>query len=146
MAGTIEGTLKHALFLSRHINQCDPQYVAVVVLLELGVSPKRSGFDHLKNAIMLRFRYPTQILTKDIYPAVGGAYDPKVSVFQVEQTIRSAITKAWENRDDRVWGYYFPPDRNGRIKKPSNAEFISIIARFIELWEGCCKEVSHERA
>lgn len=146
MTGTIEKTLEHALFLSRHINESDPQCAIVVVLVELGIATKRTGFDYLKTAILLRFKNPTQLITKELYPDVGRSYDPAVSSFQVEQAIRSAIVHAWKERDEKAWALYFPTDKEGAVKRPSNAEFISMIARFIELWQSCCKGGAHDGA
>lgn len=143
MVSTLEGTLEHALFLARHLNKCSPQCAAVAMLLELGVPTKRIGFDYLKNAIVLFCEDPTQMITKGIYPAVGQLYTPEASPFQVEQAIRTAVNDAWENRDEVVWNYYFPADGHGNTKKPPNAEFISRMGRFLELWQGCCEEVSY---
>lgn len=135
MISTIERTLDHALFLSRHIN--DLQCVIVAILIELGIPAKRNGFEYLKTAILLRYLHPTQLITKELYPDVGRSYDPEVSDFQVEQAIRSTIAYAWKNRDEEIWALYFPSGRDGTLKRPSNADFISMIARFIELWHGC---------
>lgn len=145
MGNTIGGTLRHAHFLARHLNKCELQYAVVAVLLELGIPTKRIGFDYLKNAIMLLFEDPAKMMTKGIYPAVSDLYDPEIGEFQIEQAIRSAITEAWKDRDEDVWSYYFPLDKNGNVKKPTNSEFISRIARFMELWQGCCKEVNYAR-
>lgn len=145
MLGTIEGTLKHALFLARYLNKSGLQYAVIAVLLELGIPTQDMGFDCLKNAIILTYDKPIQVLAKGLYPTVGQHYTPEVGEYQVEQAIRSAITKAWADRDESVWSYYFPPEANGKAKKPTNAEFITRIARFLELWEGCCKEVDYEK-
>lgn len=143
MARTIEGTLDHALFLARHLNNCDLQCKALVVLLDLGIPTDRDGFQYLKNAIVCYYRMPRQMITKDIYLEVGRLYDPKAGVKQVENAIRRVIVDAWHERDDEVWGCYFPR-RNGTVKKPSNREFISRVACFMELWQGCCKEAVYE--
>ena len=68
MTSTIEGTLKHALFMARHLNNCDIQCVVIAVLLELGVPTKGAGFDFLKKAILLTLDDPTQMVTKETYP------------------------------------------------------------------------------
>lgn len=140
MKCTIEGTLKHVLFYSKYLNNFDLQSVTVAVLIELGVATKRNGFDYLKKAVMLLYEEPVSQVTKDIYPAVGACYSPAVGKLQVEQAIRSAINEAWKNRDEDVWAYYFPQG-----KKPSNAEFISGIVRFLELLRGCRKEAAYEK-
>lgn len=54
------------------------------------------------------------------------------------------IGEAWQNRNTKVWGYYFPQYSGKKMSKPTNMEFISEIARFLELWRGCCEEVEYE--
>ena len=142
----IEDTLKHVLFLAKYLNHCDLNCMALVVLIELWFSTKMDGFDYLQNAIVLRCHDPTQRVTKSIYITVGQGYSPQLDKDQVEFAIRSAIVGAWKDRDESTWRCYFPVDRNGNVKKPTNAEFISRVARILELWQGCCKEVGHERA
>ena len=144
MESAIGDTLKHALFLARHLNTCDIQCVTVAMLLDLGIPTKRIGFDYLINAILLFCDDPAQMLTKEIYPAVGRLYDTGVGAWQIERAIRTAITEAWDSRNPRVWHYYFPQCEDG-AEKPTNAEFISGVGRFLELWKGCCKEVADER-
>ena len=144
MKSTIEDTLRHVQFLNRHLNTCDLQCMTVVILLELGISTKRDGFEYMKKGITLLCEDPVLLITKGVYPEIGECYDPPVSNMQVEHSIRSAITDAWTQRNKRVWGYYFP-DATGRDpKKPTNAEFITRIARILELWQGCRKEVCYE--
>ena len=142
MTSTIEDTLKHVLVMARYLNSSDPQSAAIAVLIDLGIATKSPGFAYLKDAIVLFLDDPIQLVTKGIYPAIGECYQSKPSAKQVEIAIRRAITDAWECRNERTWAYYFKPDRNGKIKKPTNAEFISMIAYFLELWKGCSKGVS----
>lgn len=141
MISTIEYTLKHVVFLARHLKDCDLQYVITAALLELGVPTKTMGFDYLEKAILIFFEHPARTLTKDIYPTVGNSYTPPVTAYQVEKSIRGAINEAWKERNDRIWCCYFPPDESGRIRRPSNGEFISMLARFLQLWQGSCKGV-----
>lgn len=144
MAGMIEGTLRHAQFYRRHIKNGDIQLATVAILLELGVPTKGAGFDYLKNAIIMFYDNPAQSITKELYPNVGKLYEPKVGYKVIEIAIRRAISTAWYNRNEKVWQYYFFPNGEGDLKKPSNAEFISMIAYFLELLQGC-KEGSYER-
>ena len=144
MKNTVEDTLRHVQFLNRHLNTCDLQCMVIVVLLELGISTKRIGFDYMKKGILLMCEDPALLITKGVYPVIGKCYQPPASNFQVEQSIRSAISDAWSQRNRRVWGYYFPDPMDGEPKKPSNAEFISRIARILELWQCCQKEASYE--
>lgn len=142
MASTIENTLVHALFFSRHLKYCDLPCVVVAVLMELGVPTKTAGFDYLKTAILVFMEDQTQMVTKDLYPTVAKAYTSKPGYAQIEKGIRRAISEAWARRDNDIWKCYFSANKDGNIEKPTNAEFISRIARFIELWQGCCKEVN----
>lgn len=140
MVSTIEGTLIHAVFLAKHLNGCDPQCAITAALLELAIPPRLIGFDYLEKAILLYYEDPTQTLTKEIYPSVGKSYNPSASSYQVERQIRTAINEAWRDRDDSAWNCYFP---QGITEKPTNGKFISMVARFVQLWQGCCEGVGY---
>lgn len=143
--GTLEETLEHALFLAKYFRKGDLQSVTIAVLFELGIDTDILGFEYLKRAIGLCCTAPGQMVMNEVYPSVGKMFDAKPNKHQVEQTIRTAITKAWKDRDDQVWRIFFPPDKNGVIQKPSNGEFITRIAYFLQLWQGCYKkEVKNE--
>ena len=96
------------------------------VLLSLGISTKLNGYAYLREAILLMIASPGQSVTKELYPAVGKICD--ASKTQVERSIRSAIGKAWENRDEAVWRLYFQNTNSDNPVRPSNAVFISAIA------------------
>ena len=145
MAIKIEKTLKHAMVLARHLNVCGLRYAAMAVLLELSVPTKGAGIDYLQNAILMAYSDPVQTFSNGIYQAVGQLYTPRAGEQQVEESIRRVIAEAWRNRDEQVWKFYFPEEADGHVARPSNAEFISRIVRFLELWEGCCKEVRYAR-
>ena len=141
MENTIDLTLKRVLFFARRLQGCDPMCVIILVLIDLRVDTHRDGFSYLKYAIERFYREPGH-LQKDIYPNVAERYSVDISVNQMDAAIRKVIEEAWKQRDEGVWSCYFQPDRNGKIRKPSNAEFIARIAIFVELWQGCCKEGS----
>ena len=143
MKNTIEETLKHVQFLNRHLNTLDLQCMVIVVLLELGIATKRDGFDYILKGIILMCDDPALLITKGVYPVIGECYDPPIGSQQIEYSIRSAINEAWLQRNGRVWGYYFPDSAGSKSKKPTNAEFITRIARIMELWQCCQKEVSY---
>lgn len=138
MVSTIEDTLRHAVFFANHIDGCNVECAITAVLLELGIPVKGLGFDYLVKAISLFIENPGQSYTKEIYPTIGKLYIPPTGRFQVERQIRVAIDSAWRNRDDGMWEIYFPANGVGNVNKPTNGEFISRIARFIQLWQGCC--------
>ena len=144
MKRTIEDTLRHVQFLNRHLNTVDLQCMIIVFLLELGIATKRDGFDYMNQGILLMCDDPALLITKGVYPEIGKCYTPPVGSQQIEHSIRSAINDAWTQRNSRVWGYYFPDSTGSKPKKPTNAEFITRIARILELWQRCQKEVSYE--
>ena len=144
MRSTINQTLDHVLFLARCLNKCDLQRVTIVMLMELGVPTACVGFEYLKRAILLRYEDPTRALSKDIYLDIVLRCRLN-SEEQVEQAMREAIKKAWEEGSDTAWNWYFAYDGHGKLNKPTICEFVSRIARILELWQGCSeKEVSHE--
>lgn len=139
MPYSLECALRRMSLLARHLNRCDPRYIIVILLMELGVSPTHDGFEYLKLAISMVFEDPWLSVTKEVYPNVSAACKRCVSDKQVEKAIRGAIQAAWKNMDKDAWARYFPLDLDGKIAKPSNAEFITRLARILELWKGCCQ-------
>ena len=99
---------------------------AARLLRSLGVEPKLSGYRCLCFAIPMVAERPN-IMMKEVYPIVAkhcGLSDARC----VERVIRSAIYKAWLNRDDTVWLCYFIRNRAGEVKRPTNKEFIASLA------------------
>ena len=143
MASPIEATLEHAIFLARHLNHCDYSTVVILILYELGFAPKNDGFIYLKKAIAKRYDKPTRRLKNDIYIELSAELDGIEDNDRIEQSIRRAISDAWEMRDEEIWSLFFPGMRKGNVDKPSNGDFIARVAWFVELWQGCCKEVAY---
>ena len=96
------------------------------LLLYLGISTNRKGYTYLREAITLYRSDPAQSMTKELYPAVGERCN--ADAFQVERAIRSAIEKAWLNRNEQAWRRYFQPGCGTPLHKPTNSEFISRLA------------------
>lgn len=95
------------------------------LLLSLNFPARLDGFLFLQAGIPLYMKNPGQAMTKELYVTVGAMFNKDRQ--QVERSIRSAIDKAWQHRDDRVWQQYFrTPD--GSVPRPSNSEFISRIS------------------
>lgn len=143
MTRKIERTLKHAQFLARHING-DLSSVVVAILIELDIPTNRDGFEYLKRSVIAIYEAPTRSLIKEVYAEIAKdnfVDDTKT----IDQAIITAINYGWKHKDDDAWSCIFPTQRFLRNKKPSNSEFITMVARFVELWEGCCKEVKHEK-
>lgn len=142
MSSNVDDTLVYVLLLTRHIRSGDVPRAILAVLLELGLQPNSDGFGHLRKAIYEKYCNPDQRVSA-VYLTVGKLNNADPDSNQVEQAIRTAIDAAWKNRDDEIWGLFFHKDKNGRIKRPSNSEFIARIACVMELWHGCSKEVCY---
>lgn len=108
------------------VSRPDPRAQISNLLIQLGIPTKLRGYTYLREAILLMVQDPDQAVTKILYPAVGNLCDSNPQ--QVERSIRSAIHRAWENRDNQQWQQYFPPGTDGIIPRPSNAQFISRLA------------------
>lgn len=136
MNSTIEKTLRHVLFLAKHLEKCNRNGALVVMLMELGVPTKYIGFDFLKYAIMLQYDDPSRALANDIYLEIMLRYK-QTSEEQVEHAIREAIRAAWRHGSREAWEWYFSYDGKHVVQKPTNSEFISKIAYILELWQEC---------
>lgn len=141
MSVIIDKALNHIQFLATIFGKDSVRHVIVVLLLELDVPTNYDGFDYLVRGITIYARDPSQMMVKGLYPAIASTYEKKVEAPQIESAIRSAIKAAWKRFDATAWNRYFP----GTTEKPANAEFISRLARILELWEGCCEENEHKR-
>lgn len=142
MERKINDTMMLVHFYSRHTKMFDPYCAAQMVLMELCVPPNCEGHDYLLHAIVERYHNSARTFHEGIYSIVGNYYATGLSVGQMETAMRYVINKAWNQREEDIWACFFPCCNGGRVKKPSNTEFISEIARFLWLWERCCQEVS----
>lgn len=124
----IAARLEHlACYLSpEQIAQPDLRAMISNLLLLFGIQTNRKGYTFLREAIGLFRQDPGQSMTKELYPAVGALCN--ADSFQVERAIRSAIEKAWTNREEGIWRRYFAPNRKEEMRKPTNSEFISRLA------------------
>ena len=99
------------------------------VLLGLGFSAKLDGYGYLVEAIPLYAHDPSQAITKELYVAVGERRNKEATL--VERSIRSAIDKAWRERDEGVWRRYFRCALDGTVPRPSNGSFIARMAQLL---------------
>lgn len=136
---------QRAKFLANHSEPGEFQSITLLILYDLGIPVRYSGFRYLKQVIPLAFQKPSQIFVKELLEEVGACYSPKVEYAAMETAIREAIRAAWRNRTDKKWKCYFPDQILQKRKQPSNGEFIAALVYFLEMWQGCCKEGSYER-
>lgn len=103
------------------------------VLHNLGVPAHIKGYNYLREAIICAVHDKTIIdgITKILYPQVAKTFNTTSS--RVERAIRHAVEVAWDRGDMEVvqqhFGYTISPLKG----KPTNSEFIALIADTIRL-------------
>ncbi|MDE7009557.1 MAG: sporulation transcription factor Spo0A, partial [Lachnospiraceae bacterium] len=100
---------------------------------EIGVPAHIKGYQYLREAIIMSVEDPEMLgsITKVLYPTIARKYQTTSS--RVERAIRHAIEVAW-NRGrmetlDAMFGYTINTGKG----KPTNSEFIALIADKIRL-------------
>ena len=111
------------------------ELVVTDIIHQIGVPAHIKGYHYLREAIMLSIESNDYInsITKLLYPTVAKKFSTTSS--RVERAIRHAIEVAWDRGDVDILNSYFGfTIHNGR-GKPTNSEFIAMIADKVRL--GC---------
>lgn len=103
------------------------------IMHEIGVPAHVKGYQYLRDAIILVVEDINYLgaVTKELYPAIAKKYDTTPS--RVERAIRHAIELAWDRGDTEKINKFFGYTVNGEKGKPTNSEFIAIIADKLRL-------------
>lgn len=103
------------------------------VILEIGVPAHIKGYQYLREAIMLATEDRELIsgVTKVLYPDIAKHHGTTAS--RVERAIRHAIEVAWDRGDADTLQHYFGCTINSAKGKPTNSEFIALIADKLQL-------------
>ena len=98
------------------------------IIHEVGVPAHIKGYQYLREAILLAVSDMDVInaVTKVLYPEVAKRFGTTSS--RVERAIRHAIEVAWDRGDLETLQKYFGYTVNGAKGKPTNSEFIAMIA------------------
>ncbi|WP_295752752.1 sporulation transcription factor Spo0A [uncultured Oscillibacter sp.] len=98
------------------------------VIHEIGVPAHIKGYQYLREAIMITVNDMEVInaVTKVLYPAVAKRFGTTPS--RVERAIRHAIEVAWDRGDLETLQKYFGYTVSNTKGKPTNSEFIAMIA------------------
>lgn len=107
--------------------------VVTNLLHEMGIPTNLKGYKYLKEAIIMNINNTNIIykMTKKLYPQIANKFHTTSS--RVEHAIRSAIETAWERGDQKIIENIFAYTISSQKGKPTNSEFISIIAEKIRL-------------
>ena len=103
------------------------------IIHQIGVPAHIKGYQYLRTAILLTIKDSDIInsVTKILYPSVAKKYSTTTS--RVERAIRHAIEVAWDRGDVDTLNSYFGYTIQNNRGKPTNSEFIAMIADNLRL-------------
>ncbi len=111
----------------------DLEDVVTTTLHKMGVPAHIKGYVFLRQAIIASINDPSiiNLVTKRLYPDIAKMNSTTAS--RVERAIRHAIEVAWDRGNVDVLDEYFGYTINNMRGKPTNSEFIAMIADKIRL-------------
>ena len=103
------------------------------IIHEVGVPAHIKGYQYLREAILIAVKDMDVInaVTKVLYPEVAKRFGTTAS--RVERAIRHAIEVAWDRGDLETLQKYFGYTVSNTKGKPTNSEFIAMIADRLQL-------------
>ena len=98
------------------------------IIHDIGVPAHIKGYQYLRTAIVMaaQNRGVIDAVTKQLYPSVAMVHGTTPS--RVERAIRHAIELAWDRGNVDTLNGYFGYTISGNRGKPTNSEFIAMIA------------------
>ena len=111
----------------------DLELMVTEIIHQIGVPAHIKGYHYLREAIILSIKDGEMInsVTKLLYPTVAKKNQTTSS--RVERAIRHAIEVAWDRGDVDVLNSYFGYTIHNSRGKPTNSEFIAMIADKLRL-------------
>ena len=132
-----KGTAKSAAFPDTRSSDteesADLETLVTKIIHQIGVPAHIKGYQYLRSAIIMTIDNPELIgsITKQLYPSVAKAYGTTSS--RVERAIRHAIEVAWDRGDIDVINSFFGYTVQSTRGKPTNSEFIALVADSLRL-------------
>lgn len=116
---------------SRDVSDLETQVTKIIH--QIGVPAHIKGYQYLRSAIIMTINDSEIInsVTKILYPTVAKQYNTTSS--RVERAIRHAIEVAWDRGDLDVLNSFFGYTVQNSRGKPTNSEFIAMIADNLRL-------------
>ena len=111
----------------------DLELTVTEAMLKLGIKTNLNGYNYLRHAIMLTVINSEIVnsITKTLYPKVAEYFNTTPS--KVERCIRHSIEKCWNDGNleliHDIFGYTVSTNKG----RPTNSEFITLIADRIRL-------------
>ena len=133
MRGSTSNMLDYLAALARQLRGFQSEYIILIMLMELEFVEHHDGFEYLRTAIYVFGEEREQLIAQGLYSVVAMRCGRDINEAVVERSIRTAIDAAWKSHADS-WNVFFPSG-----ERPSNIRFIARMAKYLELWKGCCK-------
>ncbi|MGI6175609.1 MAG: sporulation transcription factor Spo0A [Christensenellales bacterium] len=114
-------------------NNQQVERMVVNIMQEIGILPHIQGYQFLKEGILYileDINYLTCVTTK-LYPLIAEKYHSKPA--RVERAMRHAIETAWNKGNVDTINKYFGYSTSDYRGKPTNSEFIAMIANWVQL-------------
>ncbi len=128
--GQLSGKSPDAMHMVREAarDDVDPHKEITSIIQAIGVPANIKGYRYLRTAISMVVEDVEimEAVTKELYPAVGEKYDTTPT--RVERAIRHAIEVAWNRGNTEATARYFGYTVDCTRGKPTNSEFIALIA------------------
>lgn len=114
-------------------DEADLEAQVTKIIHQIGVPAHIKGYQYLRTAIIMTINNNEIInsVTKILYPSVAKQYGTTSS--RVERAIRHAIEVAWDRGDLDVLNSFFGYTVQNQRGKPTNSEFIAMIADNLRL-------------
>ncbi len=128
--------------LTKQVKESDLEYQVSEILHTMGVPAHIKGYSFLRQSIIMVVNEPEVIslVTKRLYPDIAKLNNTTAS--RVERAIRHAIEVAWDRGNVETMNDYFGYTINNMRGKPTNSEFIAMIADRMRLAQRKQKVVS----
>ena len=128
----IRGSSKQATPLRRN-DRSGIEALVTGIIHEIGVPAHIKGYQYLREAIIIAVNDMDVInaITKVLYPQVAKTFQTTPS--RVERAIRHAIEVAWDRGDLDTLQRFFGYTVSNTKGKPTNSEFIALIADKLSL-------------
>ena len=106
----------------------DPLQEITTIIQAVGVPANIKGYRYLRRAIgmVVEDVEIMEAVTKELYPAVAREFNTTAT--RVERAVRHAIEVAWNRGNTEVMARYFGYTVDSSRGKPTNSEFIALVA------------------
>ena len=136
----IDSLVRHRSKNNMHTSisaNADMEAQVTKIIHQIGVPAHIKGYQYLRTAILMTIEDNDIInsVTKVLYPTVAKKYQTTTS--RVERAIRHAIEVAWDRGDIDTLNSYFGYTIQNSRGKPTNSEFIAMIADNLRLKYKC---------